>query len=77
MAKTAASQHDEPLDRERALSTAQASEIIGAATITMTQWRAHGEGPPFFRIGKRHIRYRLGDLLDWRDQHTVGKRRTP
>lgn len=63
----------EPLDRERALDTHQASDLVGAAPITLAQWRARGEGPPFFRIGKRHIRYRLGDLLDWRDQHTVGK----
>lgn len=61
------------LERERALSTKQASPIVGLAEVTLAQMRGRGEGPPFFRAG-RVVRYRLGDLLDWRDARTVGKR---
>lgn len=64
---------NETLDRERALTTRQAAPIVGAATSTLAQWRLLGEGPPFFRVGRRHVRYRLGDLLDWRDAHTHGR----
>ena len=66
----------EALDRERALTTDQASKITGQAPITMAQQRARGDGPPFIRIN-RSIRYRLGDLLDWRDAHTVGRKVAP
>ncbi|HEX3482974.1 MAG TPA: helix-turn-helix domain-containing protein [Kofleriaceae bacterium] len=61
---------NETPDRERALTTQQAASIVGAAIATLAQWRWLGKGPPFFRTDRRHVRYRLGDLLDWRDAHT-------
>jgi hypothetical protein len=61
-------------DRERAGTVKLASEITGLSTVTLNQMRLRGAGPPFFRIG-RSVRYRLGDLLDWRDARTVGKAR--
>ena len=64
------------LDRETAIDTHQTAKLLGLADITATQLRARGEGPPFFRVG-RTIRYRLGDVLDWRDARTVGKRVAP
>lgn len=60
------------LDRERALDTTQVSELLGVAPITLAQMRARGAGPRFFRIG-RSVRYRLGDVLDWRDARAVGR----
>lgn len=67
--------HDEAdaLDRERALDTHQVSELLGLATVTLAQMRARGEGPPFFRVNKRHVRYRLGDVLAYRDARMCGK----
>lgn len=73
MTRTSSDDNDSALDRERALSPKQASPIIGAAPVTLATWRTMGVGPKWFRCG-RHIRYRLGDLLDWRDAQTVGKR---
>ena len=61
------------LDLERALNTRQMCELLGIAPITAAQWRARGEGPRFFRVGKRQIRYRAGDVLAYRDERTVGK----
>lgn len=65
---------DNAIDLERGLKTDEAGKIIGAAPITMAQWRLRGEGPPFYRPSRRAVRYRLGDLLAWRDARTVGRR---
>ena len=62
------------LDLERAIDTKQMCELLGIAPITAIQWRQRGEGPRFFRAGRRHVRYRLADVLSWRDARTVGKR---
>lgn len=59
-------------DRERAINRRQAGEILGLAVITLQQLAARGEGPPHFKIG-RSVRFRLGDVLDFRDARTVGK----
>ena len=66
-----------PFDRERALDTRQVGELLGCAPITLAQMRARGDGPRFFRVNRRTIRYRLGDVLDYRDSRTVGKRVSP
>jgi hypothetical protein len=60
------------LEVERALDTNQAAAILGHATITLAQWRMRGDGPRFFRCG-RSIRYRLGDLIEYRNKQTIGK----
>lgn len=68
---------DDESAQERAVTTRQAGEILGIAEITLSQWRARGEGPRYFRIGRRHIRYRLADVLAWRDSRTVGRKVAP
>jgi predicted DNA-binding transcriptional regulator AlpA len=74
MAKNTKRDESPEFGLERALDTSQVSELTGLAPITLAQHRARGSGPPFFRIGSRTIRYRLGDVLDWRDSRTVGAR---
>lgn len=59
---------------ERALTTRKVGEILGVSEVTLSQWRARGEGPRFFRAGRRNVRYRLGDVIAWRDARTVGRR---
>lgn len=61
------------IDLESAIDTNQTGEILGLAPITLTQRRMRGEGPAFFRVG-RSVRYRLGDVLAFRDANTVGKK---
>jgi len=61
------------LDRERALDTHQVSDLVGLSPITLAQMRARGEGPRFFRASARAVRYRLGDVLAWRDARTAGR----
>lgn len=52
----------------------EAAPVLGITNSkTLSNWRSEGKHPdlPFVRIG-RSIRYRLGDLLDFRVRHTVG-----
>ena len=58
---------------EAALDSHQVGEYLGKSIVTLAQYRMRGEGPPFFRIG-RSVRYRLGDVLAYRDANTVGKK---
>lgn len=51
-----------------------AAEILGISNPrTLSNWRSNGQHPDlaYIRIG-RAIRYRVGDLLDFRKRHTVG-----
>ncbi len=51
-----------------------AAPIIGLSNFkTLSNWRASGKHKdlPYLKIG-RSIRYRVGDLLDFRARHTVG-----
>ena len=63
------------LDLERAIDTREVSAILGTSAVTLAQWRLRGEGPPFFKAGTRSVRYRLGDVLAWRDARMAGQRR--
>lgn len=51
-----------------------AEQLLGIATITLTQRRHRGEAPPHFKVG-RQIRYRLADVLAWREARMVGVKR--
>ena len=60
------------LEFERAITTRQCGDILGLDEVTLQQRRARGLGPRFFRIG-RTIRYRLGDVLAFRDARMIAK----
>ncbi len=60
------------LEAERALDTGQTAALLGLSEITLAQWRPMGKGPRFFRAG-RSIRYRLGDVVAYREAHSAGK----
>jgi predicted DNA-binding transcriptional regulator AlpA len=59
-------------DRETAIDSRATAPILGLSPVTLQQLRARGDGPPFFRIG-RTVRYRLGDVIAWRDERTIGR----
>jgi excisionase family DNA binding protein len=63
---------DDLLARERAVTPRQAAELLGMAQVTLEQWRRRGDGPRFWRVGRR-VRYRLADVLAFREARTVGK----
>jgi predicted DNA-binding transcriptional regulator AlpA len=67
------STHDDTdaVDRDPAIDTHRAAELLGLAAVTLQQHRARGRGPRFFRVG-RSVRYRLADVIAYRDARTVG-----
>jgi hypothetical protein len=62
-----------PTDPETAIDRELTARLLGCAVPTLDRWRYRAEGPPFFRPNGRTIRYRLGDVLAYRDARTVGK----
>lgn len=69
---------------ERLIPPKEAAGYLGIETNTLSHWRLKGKGPAFFcfggvdsdgrRRGRGTIRYRLGDVLAWRDQYLRGHR---
>lgn len=48
-----------------------AAELLGYTVRALQNWRVRGGGPKFVKVSARSIRYRMRDLLDWIDAHTV------
>lgn len=49
---------------ERLLSAEELSEVLSVAVKTVRKWRHEGDIPAI-KLGKRLVRYRLGDVLKW------------
>ena len=41
---------------------------------TAQRWRTSGDGPPFIRLGKRRVVYRVADIEQWLAQRTFASR---
>lgn len=54
-----------PFGLKPALNTKQAASYLGLAKITLDTMRCRGGGPPFVRISRRAVRYRIPDLDEW------------
>jgi hypothetical protein len=50
------------------LSPYQAADLIGVSPSSLTRWRIAGEGPTYFQVSDRRIRYDLGDVLTYIQQ---------
>jgi hypothetical protein len=62
-----------PFDDERAIDARAVAELLGLSVITLQQMRRRGDGPAWFRTARgRAVRYRLGDVLEYRAARTVG-----
>lgn len=62
------------LDPATMLSDVPAAIILGLEPSTLVTWRSRNLGPRFRRIGdgrKKSIRYRLSDVIEYRDRETV------
>lgn len=71
-----ASQHaatDRPL--ERLLPLREVSELLGVPEETLRYWRARGEGPDSFVIGRRRIVYRESVIRAYVDACEAQSRR--
>ena len=47
------------------LFTAEAAFLMGLSPRTLEALRLSGNGPPFFAVTKRAIRYRRANLMEW------------
>lgn len=47
------------------LTTREAATLIHISPRTLEGYRLRGGGPPFYRVGKRSVRYDVGELLAW------------
>ena len=62
------------LDPDTMLGDVHAAIILGLQPSTLVSWRSRNLGPRFRRIGdghKKSARYRLGDLIAYRDRDIV------
>ena len=41
---------------------------------TAQRWRASGGGPPFIRLGRRRVAYRVADVERWLQERTYQSR---
>ena len=55
---------------ETLLKPAEGAAFLGVHANTLRSWRSAGTGPRHVRIGSRVIRYRVADLLDYREVAT-------
>ncbi len=54
------------------LTEPQTATFLGLKTgKTLYLWRRKRTGPPFVKMGKKAIRYRKQDLIDWQAAHLV------
>ena len=42
----------------------EVGQFLGLSVRTLAQWRTHGKGPTYCRVG-RHVRYRWSDVQSW------------
>jgi predicted DNA-binding transcriptional regulator AlpA len=40
-------------------------QYIPVASQTLARWAVEGQGPPFIKVGRRIVAYRVGDLREW------------
>ncbi len=50
------------------LTTEETADYVGATPRTLEAWRLRGGGPPFVKVSKRMVRYRLSDVTKWIEQ---------
>src|SRR5579863_8844079 len=60
-----------PQDRDALLYQSEAAYLTAQSERTLEAYRLKGGGPAYTRVGKRGVRYRRGDLLEW----IAGRRR--
>jgi hypothetical protein len=53
------------------LTTERAAAYLGLRPKTLEFWRYQGIGPPWLRISRRCVRYRLRDLDTWLEKRSM------
>jgi len=47
------------------LDEREAASFLKLSPRTLQKWRAHGQGPPFLRLGEKRIVYAIARLTKW------------
>ncbi len=53
----------------RAVSEAEAAQILGLRPRTLQDWRFRGKGPKYLSYSGRAVRYRIADLAAFMESH--------
>jgi predicted DNA-binding transcriptional regulator AlpA len=56
------------------ISRQELAERYGVPVKTPAEWASKGTGPRYAKFG-RHVRYRLGDVIEWEQRRLVEKQR--
>jgi predicted DNA-binding transcriptional regulator AlpA len=59
------------LDPDDLIGPEETAELAGIARGTLASLRQKGEGPPYFKISYRNVRYSRAEVLDWIAQRRV------
>jgi predicted DNA-binding transcriptional regulator AlpA len=54
-------------ERLRSIDTDSAAALLGVTRRHLEKLRQEGGGPPFVKVGRRCIRYRVRDIERWQD----------
>jgi predicted DNA-binding transcriptional regulator AlpA len=49
----------------RLLKSKELAEIFGLHDTTLRIWRLQGEGPPYFKVGEKAVRYDEAKVREW------------
>ena len=55
-----------PLWLEEAVTDVEAGKILGLSRTTLASQRCRGEGPPWFKVGARAVRYTRRGCFEYR-----------
>lgn len=55
----------ENISQIRCIDEPQLAECLSIGISTIRQWRTNGGGPPFVKISRRCVRYRIDDVHEW------------
>ncbi len=61
---------------DRWITRRELAERYGVPVKTPAEWASKGTGPRYARFG-RHVRYRLGDVIDWEQARLADQQRGP
>jgi predicted DNA-binding transcriptional regulator AlpA len=56
------------------ISRQELAERYGVPVKTPAEWASKGTGPRYAKFG-RHVRYRLGDVIEWEQRRLVEQQR--
>lgn len=64
--------NETPRNNSELLRPREAAERLRLSPRTLDRWRISGDGPPFVRLGRRAVAYRVADLEQWITANTSG-----